>query len=318
MSKVGKVAIIVFFLFSIGAVISALKIIGNIEDNRAKIETLSLSLKEKETELAGVTKEKVALEEGLKREKSLREVMEKRLSQRIDELRKAVDREEGAKVSWKNKFDNLTKKQIGLERKYKEAKQIILNLKELLKGSSPDIRPQVSKTPSQVVSVPSEEIGGKIIAVVSPLLSVELNEDVVAGIRPTLFIYRKGKLVGELATKGIRYATLIAIADEGESLRGIRENDRVSLSLSPGATEIFNSPNVEGKVLNVINPGFLNIDLGKEVLRDLKPVLLVYRGGKLFKKIKLKDMDHLTVVVEVVGEANIKGVRDKDIVKIIR
>lgn len=320
MSKAGKVGTIVFFLFSIGAVITALKVVGDIEDGRKKIEDLTVSLNEKKAELVRVMEEKTTLEGDLRRERELKEEMRRKLSQKIEELREEVKEEKEKKVAWKNKFEDLVKTRIELGNKYREAQQTILNLQAMLKESPPDVKPQVIEDSLAETSplLLSRRIGGEVMVIAKPFLSLELDREEIADLQLTLSIYRKGKLIKELATKGIRYTTLIARVSEEESLEGIRENDRVNLSLTPGVTGIFNSSRMEGEVLDVINPGFLNIDLGEEGLGNVEPTLLVYRGGELFRKIELKDMDHLTIVVEASEGTAVKGVKKKDIVKIVQ
>ncbi len=90
----------------------------------------------------------------------------------------------------------------------------------------------------------------------------------------------------------------------------------MSLLLLPGVPGMFGSSPMEGEILDVINPGFLNIDLGQEGLENVGPTLSIYRGGKLFRKIELEKMEHLTAMVEVDKGAGIEEIREKDIVKI--
>ena len=313
MSKLKKVGTILFFLFSIGAVISTLRIIGNIEENRKEIDSLTVSLQEKNEELTQVRKEKASVEDELEKEKELKEEMRKELNQKIEELQGKVKEEQGKTVVWKNKFADLEKEKTELENKYKGQQQVISSLQEMLKKSSPNVAVQTANVPSlNVSSLPSKKIEGEVMVVADPFLSLRLGKEAVAGFQPRISIYRKGKLVKEFDSRGVRWAALIVKVGDGESLEGIKESDRVDLSLSPEVTKLFNTSRVEGKVLNVVRPGFLNINLGKEYLEDVQPILLVYRNGELFRKIKLKDIDRLTIVVEAAEGTSVKDIRGKD------
>ena len=328
MSKSGKVGVIVLFLFSIGAVISSLRVIGNIEEKRkeigelttsleetsAELEKTSDELEETSTELDDAREEKTTLEGELKKEKESKEEIQKELNQKIEkigELERKVEAEEEEKIAWKNKFEERARAMTELENKHKKAQQMVSNLQARLKGLPPGVEEQV------VEAVPPVRIGGRVMVVARPFLSLELNQEVADDQKPTLSIYRKGSLIKELAVKKIRGAVLIAWVSPEESLKGIREDDQVSLGLSPGAPGIFSLPHMEGEVLDVISPGFLNIDLGQEGLKNIEPTLSVYRGGELFGKIELKGMDRLTVSVEVVEGTNIGRIKKRDIVKLI-
>lgn len=313
MSKAGKVGTIVLFIFSMGAVISALQLVGKLEESRKKVQELSLSLEEKEVALARVEKEKIALEEELGSERKLREAMETRLNQKIDELQKTVEREREEKLTLTKRVNDQMNTIEYLKKEYRETEQERLNLEKMLEGSSPEIKGEV---PGALPSVTSGAIGGKVMAVVSPLLSIELDEDAVAALRPTLSIYRKGKLIKEVATKGIRYLAVMARVNQEEHLIGVRENARVSLSLLPGVSGIFNSPITEGKVLDVIKPGFLNLNLGREAFANMEPSLSIYQNNELVREIKVEWMEHVAMVVEVADEASLRGIGKKDIVEI--
>ncbi len=318
MSKIGKVGVIVFFLFSIGAVISAFKLIGNIEEGQKKIEGLNITLQEKSSALVKIEEENATLKKEIEKERGLKEEIQRELNRKITNILKEAEKDKAEKIAWKNKFEDLKKTRTELENKYKEAQQAILNLREMLRESSPNIRAnKVVKVPQQPSILPKEMIGGRVLVVAKPFLSLALDRDVVSGLHPVLSIYRKGELVRELDTKGIQYVTFIAGVSPGESslLEGIKKNDRVTLNLLPGATGIFGSTFMKGEVLDVISQGFLNIDLGKEGLGNIEPVLSVYRDNKLFKKIVLKNIDHLTVVVEAGAGTKVKGIRKKDMVK---
>jgi len=317
-SKAGKVGTIIFFLFSVGVVISALKLVGNIEEKRKEVDKLTVSLQAKETDLARVREEKTTLEKELETERDLKEQIQREMNLKIQGLLQKVAGEKEEKIAWKNKFEDLVETKNTLENKYREVQQLALNLQEMLKKSPPDVKTQVLKIPSSCSpSLLSKKIGGEVLIIAKPFLSLALDEKELAGLQPTLSIYRKGKLIKELATQGIRYATVVARVDAAEALKGIKNDDRVSLLLSPGTTEMFGSSSMEGKVLDIISPGFFNIDLGKEGLENIQPVLLVYREDALFKKIALRDIEHLTVVVEIVKGTSIKGIRKADIVKLI-
>ena len=181
------------------------------------------------------------------------------------------------------------------------------------KGLVREVRKAVAAAPREALPLPSRKIGGEVRVVAQPFFSLELDREVVIGLQPALSIYRRDELVKKLAIRGIRHVALIARVARGESLQGIRENDQVNLSLSPGVREMFSSP-LEGEVLDVIRPGFLNINLSKEGLGDVEPTLSVYRDGELFRKIELKDIDHLSITVEAI--ASIKGIRKRDIVRL--
>ena len=317
MSKLGKTGIIVLFLLSIGAVISALKIVGNIEQNWKTIEQLNTSLETKKAELTKVKEEKATLQQELKSEKELKERIQRELSRKINELQGALRREKADKIAWQNKFKALVKQKTELENRYKKAQQSVLNLQKRLNQISSNVQTPVAEAHSTgITSLPSKKIGGRVRIIVKPFLTLALNKEAVAGLHPALSIYQRGKLIKELSTKGIRYATVIVRVSGDESLKGIRENDRIKLSLSPGVKGIFTSPGMKGKVLNVIKPGFLNIDLGREGLEKVQPILLVYRDGKLFRRIRLTSLDHLTIIVEAVTGTSIKGIRKRDLVKL--
>ena len=316
MSKKGKVGAIVFFLFSIGAVIFALKLIGNIEESRREIRKLTISLEDRNAELVRVREEKVTLREELKGEKELKEEIQRKLGRRIKELQEEVRREREEKVALKKKLEEPLKARVEWEEKHRELQQTIANLRARLEELPPGVEEQVVEI--LPVELPSVKMEGKVTVVAKPFLSLELNREVVAALKPALSIYRRNELIRKLDTKGIRHVNLVARVALEKSLQGIRENDQVKLSLFPGVAEMFTAPRMEGEVLDVIRPGFLNIDLGREGLENVEPILLVYRDGELFRKIELKDMDSLTIMVEAVEGANIRGIRERDIVKLTR
>ncbi len=318
MSKSGKIGIIVLFLLSIGAVVSALKIVGNIEQNRKTIEQLNTSLENTKAELTKTKEEKATLKQELKSAKELKERIQRQLSRKINELQGELRGQKAETITWQNKFKALVRQKTELESKYKKARQTVLNLQNRPKNISSNVQtPVASEVPSTgVTSLPSKKVGGEVRIIAKPFLTLALSEEAVAGLHPALSIYQRGKLIKELATKGIRYATVIVRVSGNESLKGIRENDRIKLSLSPGVKGIFTSPGMKGKILDVVQPGFLNIDLGREGLDRVQPILLVYRGGELFRRIRLMGLDHLTIVVETVTGTSIRGIRKRDIVKL--
>ncbi len=318
MSKLGKTGIIVFFLLSLGVVISALKVVGNIEQNRKTIEQLNTSLENTKAELTKTKEEKAILKQELKSEKELKERIQRELSRKINELQGDLRREKAEIIAWQNKLQAVVKQKTELESKYKKARQTVLNLQEMLKKTSLNGKIPVAGVPStkKINVLPSKKIGGEVMIIAKPFLTLALNKEAVAGLHPALSIYQRGRLIKQLSTKGIRYATVIVRVSGNESLKGIRANDRIKLSLSPGVKGIFTSPGMKGKILDVIRPGFLNIDLGREGLDRVQPILLVYRGGELFRRIKLTGLDHLTISVETVAGTNIRAIRKRDRVQL--
>jgi hypothetical protein len=316
-SKLGKAGIIVFFLLSVGVVISALKIVGNIEQNRKTIEQLNVSLEKNKAELTKVKEEKTTLQQELKSEKELKEKIQRELSRKINELQGALSGEKAEKIVWQNKFKTLMKQKTALESKYRNVRQTVLNLQDRLKKISPKVQSPVAGAPStKITSLPSRKIGGEVMIIAKPFLTLALNKEAVAGLQPALSVYQRGRLIQQLSTRGVRYATVIVRVSGNESLKGIRDNDRIKLSLSPGVKGLFTSPGMKGKILDVIRPGFLNIDLGREGLDRVQPILLVYRGGELFRRIRLAGLDHLTISVETVAGTNIRAIRKRDIVQL--
>lgn len=316
MSKLGKVGAILFFLFSVGIVISALKIIGNIEEGRKEIERLTTSLEERKAELASVKEERAVLEKELERVKGLKEKIERELNQKITELQEEMKREKEEKAILEKRFEEMVEEMAELEERYQEAQRVIADL-----GARLEELPReeiVQLPPEALLLLPPIRVEGEIVNVAWPFLSLELDREVVAALKPALSIYRRNELIRELDTKGIRHVNLVARVALEKSLQGIRENDQVKLNLSPGVAEMFTAPRMEGEVLDVIRPGFLNINLGREGLENVEPILLVYRDGELFRQIELKDMDRLTIIVEAVLEANLRGIRERDIVKLTR
>lgn len=315
MSKKGKIGAIVFFLFSIGAVIFALKLIGSIEEGRKEAERLTASLEERKVELVSVKEERVALEKELERARGLKEKIERELSQKITELQEEIGREREEKVALKKRLEEPLKVRVKWEERYRELQQTIANLQARLEELPPVVEEQIVEI--LPVELPFVLVEGEVVSIASPFLNLELNREVVAALKPALSIYRRNRLIRELDTKGIRHVNLVARVAVEKSLQGIRENDQVKLSLSPGVAEMFAAPRMEGEVLDIIRPGFLNINLGRKGLENVEPVLLVYRDGELFRKIELKDMDRLTIMVEAVLEANLRGIRERDTVKLI-
>lgn len=316
-SKLGKIGIIVLFLLSLGAVISALKVVGNIEQNRKTIEQLNTSLEKTKAELTKVKEEKATLAQELKSEKELKERIQRELSRKINELQVDLRGQKAETIAWQNKFKALMKQKTELESKYKKARQTVLNLQEMLKKTSLSGKiPLAGAHSTKIKVLPSKKIGGEVIFIAKPFLTLVLNKEAVAGLQPALSIYQRGRLIKQLSTKGIRYATVIVRVSGNESLKGIRESDRIKLSLSPGVKGIFTSSGMKGKVLDVIRPGFLNIDLGREGLDRVQPILLVYRGGELFRRIRLTDLNHLTISVETAAGTSIRAIRKRDIVQL--
>ncbi|MCD5397421.1 hypothetical protein LR003_00605 [candidate division NPL-UPA2 bacterium] len=315
MSKKGKIGAIVFFLFSIGVVIFALKLIGSIEEGRKEAERLTASLEERKVELVSVKEERVALEKELERARGLKEKIERELSQKITELQEEIGREREEKVALKKRLEEPLKVRVKWEERYRELQQTIANLQARLEELPPVVEEQIVEI--LPVELPFVLVEGEVVSIASPFLNLELNREVAAALKPALSIYRRNRLIRELDTKGIRYVNLVARVAVEKSLQGIRENDQVKLSLSPGVAEMFVAPRIEGEVLDIIRPGFLNINLGRKGLENVEPVLLVYRDGELFRKIELKDMDRLTIMVEAVLEANLRGIRERDTVKLI-
>ncbi len=320
MSKKGKVGAIVFFLLSVGVVIFALRIIGDIEERRKEIERLTASLEERKVGLVSIKEERANLEKELEGVGGLKEKIERELGQEIIRLREEVGMEKEEKVALEKRFEELGKERATLEERYQQARQALVKLRVRLGELPPVVEEQVVEVPvpPEDLLLPLKKIGGEVINVVWPFLSLELDREVVAGLQPALSIYRRDELIRELNAKRIRHMTLVARVAVENVLQGIRENDQVKLSLSPGVTEMFTAPRIEGEVLDVIRPGFLNIDLGREGLENVEPILLVYRDGELFRKIKLKDMDRLTIMVEIVEEVDIRRIRERDIVKLTR
>ena len=314
---------VVFFLFSIGIAISALRIIGNLEEGRKEIEGLTTSLEERNAELTNVKEERATLEkelegerEQLERERRLKEKLHRELNQKITELQGEVRREKEEKAALERGFEELKKERAGLEERYQKARQALVSLEVELEEPPPGVEEQVVEVlPPEI---PPVLVGGEVVSVAGPFLSLELDREVVAGIQPILSIYRRDELIKKLASQGIRGATLVARVAPEEDLEGIRKNDQVALGFSPDVAEMFILPYMEGEILDVIRPGFLNINLGREGLEDVQPILSVYRDGELFRKIELKDLNHLTILVEAVEEVNVRGIRERDRVKLTR
>lgn len=324
MNKLGKVGTIVFFLFSIGIVISALKIVGNSEEKREEIERLTTSLEERNAELAQSKEEKAALEteleqerERLERERRLKERIERELNQEIKELReevqdlqKEVRSEKEDKAALEKRFEELEKELAELEERYQKAQQTLTDLQARPGELPPRVEePVVEILPPRPYLI---LVAGEVINVAQPFLSLELDREVVAGLMPALSIYREDELIKALVIRDIHHVTLVARAAIEKSLQGIEETDQVKLSLSPGVTEMFTAPRMEGKVSGVIRPGFLNINLGQEGLENIEPILFIYREGELFRKIELKELNRLTLMVEAIEGANVRGIREGD------
>lgn len=337
MSKKGKVGTIIFFLLSIGITISALKIIGNIEEGRKEIERLTASLEETMAELASVKEERTVLEEELElerecleKERRLTEKLQRELSQKIREigglreevegLQREVRRGKEEKDALGKRFEELEKERAELEERYQDAQQVIANLQVKLEVKLGELLPPVENIAVEdlPMELPLVLVEGKVINTAWPFLNLELNSEVVADLKPALSIYRRNRLIKELDTKRIKGATIIVkVALEGD-LEGIGENDQVALGFSQNVEEMFILPYMEGRILDVIRPGFLSINLGREGLEDAEPILLVYRDGELFRKIGLKSLDNLTILVETVEGTNIRGIREEDTVRLTR
>ncbi|MCK4262171.1 hypothetical protein KAU86_03000 [bacterium] len=84
----------------------------------------------------------------------------------------------------------------------------------------------------------------------------------------------------------------------------------------PGeAISALPSREIGGKLSYVYSP-FLSIELEKGAAGDVKPTILVYRGEKLIKEVKAKQIHYMTMVARVAEATSLKGIKENDQVKL--
>ncbi len=327
MVRLGKSGTVILFLISLGAIISALKVVGSWEEQRGRIEALSSSLEGKEAELTKVTQEKdilekeverqkVAFREELEQEKKLREELQESLGRIVAALKKDLDQEKKEKQSLEGDVKELADAKSNLEKRLEESEQKRLTLESIIKEAPPDVKEQV---PEEITAptLPSKEIGGKVSYVYSPFLSIELEKEATGEVKPTILVYRGEKLIKEVKTKQVHYITMVARVSDETSLEGIVENDQVRLNLLPGVSHLLESEKLSGKIWAVQSPSFLTVALGEETASTISPTLFIYRANRLVREMKLGRIDPVTIVVEAADKTAIKGIRQNDRVEII-
>lgn len=329
MVRLGKGGTIILFLFSLGAIICALKVVGRFEEKREEIASLSLSLDGTKKELTDVIQKKEALEEELKRqrvslqklqeelkqEKKLREELKESMNQKVAALKKDLEEEREKKVSLEKEFRKLKMSKNLLEDRFEEAHQKWLALKKMVEEAAPEVKGEVS--PEVTPALLSKEIGGRVSYIYSPFLSIELEKEAAGDSKPTILVYRDKELIKQVKTKQIHYITMVARISDETSLEGIVENDQVRLNFLPGVKHLLESEKLSGKIWAVQSPGFLTVALGGEAALTISPALSIYRDDRLVKEMKLGRIDPVTIVVEAADEKAIKGIREKDRVELI-
>ena len=327
MVRPGKGGTIILFLISLGAIICALKVVTRFEEKRERIEGLSSSLKETETQLAEViqekkdlerkaAEEKVAFQEELEQEKRLRDELQESLGRMVAALKKDLDEERKGKQLLEGEIKELTDAKSVMEKRLEESEQRRLALEKVIEEAPPEVKAEVSEeVPAALIS---KEIRGKVSYVYSPFLSIEMEKGAAGEVKPTILVYRGEKLIKEVKTKQIHYITMVARVLNGTSLKGVKENDQVKLNLLSGASHLLESEELSGKIWTVQSPSFLTVALGKEAASTVSPNLSIYREGRLVKEMKLGRIDPVTIVVEVTDKTTIKGIRENDRVEVFK
>ena len=288
------------------------------EEQSERIEALSSSLEGKKEELAKLTETKESLEEEmesqrvafleeLEQEKKLRDDLRKDLMQKIAGLQKDLDKERGEKASLKEEFAELKSAKILLDGRYKEVEQKWLALKEIVGEVAPSVLGEVT---------PEVTIEGSISYIHGPFLSIELEKEAAGEVKPTISVYRRKKLIREVKTEQIHHITIVARVSDETSLEGIEEGDQVRLGLLPGTIHFLGPQRMTGEIFGVSEPGFLTVNLGEEAASTISPIVLIYRGGRLVREVKLDRIDSVIIVVEAADKIAIRGIRENDRVEI--
>ena len=117
----------------------------------------------------------------------------------------------------------------------------------------------------------------------------------IGGRAPTLFVHRRGKVLGKVAVRGIHEATVVIETSDEELLRQVRAGDMIELE----GEELLPGGFLEGRVSTVSLHSFAGIDIDRESRGILSPVFLIYRGGELVGRLKSEKVVSLVVVAEL-------------------
>ncbi|MBT9137632.1 MAG: hypothetical protein DDT31_00169 [Syntrophomonadaceae bacterium] len=314
MTKLEKLRVIISFIISIVILALSLRVVGIIEgwemewriarEEYQKLQERHEELTTERDELKiKIVENKAARLEAIS-EKEKMERLADELRVKIEEITSSLEQERKRSSELKKGTEKLTEEKADIKERHK----MELGLLET------ELRTVIARYKLQVLAMtPAQDptmFTGKVVVVHPPdFLAIGIGDLVAGPLQIELF--RRGKMVRELSTKGVSHATLLVRVPPGISLDGIRENDKAEVFLLPEAEDIIAFVE-NGKVTDAVAPNFLNVDLGTAA--SLWPDVSIYREGALVGRI-VPEKIYLSVTMEV---PDVRGIRKGDEIKIIR
>ena len=302
MGKLAKLFLLIIFLIAVCFPPVTVKVSDVINQCKQEAAKLGENLKDTEGKLRTSEEERDELNATLDAEKeksaglarSLSSVEQQLGSVKAELKRKAADLNRC--VSERKKLEQQSRKlqeeKSALEEKLlKEAEELAALKKIAEEFETREKEPAVSIRPVQEIVYRK----GKLLGTYgSRFMTVGLGSKIGGG-TPTLFVHRRGKVLGKVAVRRIHEATVVIETNDEELLRQIRAGDRVELE----GEELLPGGFLEGRVSTVSLHGFAGIDIDREPRGILNPVFLIYRGEELVGRLESEKVVSLIVVAEL-------------------